>query len=486
VRRFATILILLLASLPAHAGTIEPNFICEAYQAKDNVSIFRGRVLDLSTDPESDFDMARMQPLEVFKGRPGREITIIPRTAFGDLLIKGHEYLIIANAPNHKNTVAANVQEMKNVDPARLAWLRAYSTAPKTVRIFGEFSSTLSLPLSAPRTSHPIVTLAGRNNRTWTITPDDKSAYSFNDIPPGTYTVSASVPSGLVAMTEQGWNSELFPHVSTSPLPKINQTTVTVAPKGCARVKFILRTDNHIKGRVTDTAGHPVASIGLGLIPRGGKTELMLASGQDSIFSGGGITSEDGTYNIAGIAPGDYSIVLHYNTHNNKTSYPPVFYPAHSRLSDAAILHIDTSTTLEGIDFIRPDALPPATVHVLVVRKDGSPIDRASIRVNASAYTMQDAVSVKTDATGHADLPLFAGREYNLTAVTPEPDSILVPSTDTQPQTVAPTKTPQAQPVCAGPVEFIATDGLALPPLTPDKTLQACLYARRPPLTPAP
>jgi hypothetical protein len=149
-------------------------------------------------------------------------------------------------------------------------------------------------------------------------------------------------------------------------------------------------------------------------------------------------------------------------------------------LLDAAILHLDDSATLDHIDLVRPDALSAATVHVRVIRKDGSPIVGATVLVFDPVNTMVTAAFVATDANGHADLPLFAGREYTLTAATPEPAGILIPATATEISRLAPPVTQREQPVCAGPVEFIAKDGLTLTPLTPDKTYQACRSAPRP------
>jgi hypothetical protein len=127
--------------------------------------------------------------------------------------------------------------------------------------------------------------------------------------------------------------------------------------------------------------------------------------------------------------------------------------------SDAAVLHLKASATIDNIDFIRPDALPPATIHILFIRKDGSPIESNNIQFVDPANSDIFSATAETDATGHADVHLFAGRQYTLTAATQE-----------------------QQPSCAGPVEFIAKDGLTLAPLTPDKTFQACRSATRPAL----
>ena len=488
VRRFASILILLVvAQLPAHAQTI-----CDSYQSNDNTSIFRGYVSDGTVDQSTCVgqmgcnEKVRVQPLEVFKGNPGSEITITQFSfSTGVLLAKGHEYLIFVGAPRSNGDIYSGETEISNVAPETLAWLRAYPTAPQTVRIYGEFRN---LP-PALDAAHILVTLTGTgvNNRTWTTTPDDKYAYSFNDVPPGVYTVSGRVPSGMMAETAQGYAFDWYSHNPPSPalrptptgaIPKLNEAIISVVPKGCTKIGFTIRYDSHIKGRVTDTSGQPVADAEVSLVLRG-RSSFGTSIGRFTAQADQQ-TAADGTYDFARVNPGDYSVVVNRYPPSQKDPHPPVFYPAKSMLSDATILHLDDSATLDHIDLVRPDALSAATVHVRVIRKDGSPIVGATVLVFDPVNTMVTAAFVATDANGHADLPLFAGREYTLTAATPEPAGILIPATATEISRLAPPVTQREQPVCAGPVEFIAKDGLTLTPLTPDKTYQACRSAPRP------
>jgi hypothetical protein len=388
VSRFNSILILLLiAPLFSHAQTI-----CDAYQSDSSASIFLGNVTDVTIDQPTCVQLGcneklHVHTLEIFKGNPGREIIITQfNFSTGQLMEKGHEYLIYAQPPRDNGDVYAGGAEITEVPPETLAWLRAYLTAPQTVRIYGEFRNVPST-LDAP----PIlVTLTGTgvNNRTLTTTPDGKYLYSFNDVPPGIYTVSASVPSGLIASTAQGSAYDWYAHnptakaprsTLTGTIPKLNESIFSVAPKGCTKIDFTILYDSHIKGRVTDTSGQPVAGASVGLMMRDGR-EPELARGRFGLQTQQQ-TAPDGTYDFARVNPGDYSVVLHHFTPRENDPYPPVFYPAKSMPSDGAVLHLDASATIDNIDFVRPDALPPATIHVLVVRKDGSPIDRAYILV---------------------------------------------------------------------------------------------------------
>lgn len=467
VRRFASILILLL--IAPHSNHAQS--ICDTYQSNGVASIFRGYVSDvISIDQPtcvSCNEKVRVKTLEVFKGNPGSEI-IITTGSFNrsTLMAKGHEYLIWTRAPQDNGDVDGYGTEIAKVAPETLAWLRAYPTAPQTVHISGNFIGATS----TVDASHILVTLTGTgvNNRTLTTVPNDKNTYSFNDLPPGIYTVSATVPSGMVATTGQGSLFDFQTHNPTSTLPlpptptgaipKINESIVSVAPKGCKKIDFVILYDSHIKGRVTDTSGHLVAGAIVGLILRGGGREPELARGRLARLTEQ-MTDADGIYDFTRLDPGDYSVVLHQFPPRENDPYPPVFYPAKSMPSDAAVLHLGASATIDNIDFVRPDALSPVIVHILFIRKDGFPIESNNIQFVDPAESDIYSATAETDATGHADVHLFAGREYSLTAVTQE-----------------------QHPSCAGPVEFIAKDGLTLAPLIPDETVQAC----RPPVpTPA-
>jgi len=484
VRRFASILILLL--IAPHSNHAQS--ICDTYQSNGVASIFLGYVSDVITIAQSTCVMCnekvRVKTLEVFKGNPGSEI-IITNSQFSiikdQLMAKGHEYLIWTRAPRDNGDVDGVGTEIAKVTPETLAWLRAYPTAPQTVRISGNFIGATS----TVDASRILITLTenSNQNRTFTTFPNDKKTYSFNDLSPGIYTVSATVPSGMVATTGQGGLYDFQAHNPTSTLPlpptptgaipKINESIVSVAPKGCKKIDFVIMYDSHIKGRVTDTSGHPLAGAIVGLILRGGGREPELARGRLARLTEQ-MTDNDGIYDFTRLDPGSYSVVLHQFPPRENDPYPPVFYPAKSMPSDAAVLHLKASATIDNIDFVRPDALPPATIHIFFVRKDGSPIESNNIQFVDPAESDIYSAAAETDPTGHADVHLFADRQYTVTAVTPEPADVPVCATATEPETYAPPATQQEQPVCAGPVEFIAKDGLTLAPLIPDKTVEAC------------
>jgi len=152
--------LLLVASLPAHAGCAAAPTINSAYDAAPLV--FRARVLQIKpaaldgpsptwgmrpqgygygTDADP-MDHLRLQVLEVFKGNPGTEITVLGGDPqFG----KGGEFLVFImpkedNPKTSELIVNACSRTGLVTNPraaADLAWLRARVTAPAAASVSG-------------------------------------------------------------------------------------------------------------------------------------------------------------------------------------------------------------------------------------------------------------------------------------------------------------------------------------------------------------
>jgi hypothetical protein len=136
-------------------------------------------------------------------------------------------------------------------------WLRAYPTAPGTAAIFGSFA----VADGKNEKTVASVTLSGDVTRTAVV--DEKNGYRFNDLVPGTYTVTASVPAGLVTGGAK---------------------TVSVGAKGCAQIDWYVQHDSHIRGTVSDVSGKRLSRVSVGLLrPAANRTgfEIVTRQGTD-------------------------------------------------------------------------------------------------------------------------------------------------------------------------------------------------------------
>ena len=427
-----SILLLLLAPFSARAGTSGPlPTVCAAYDSTP--LIFRARVLSATPIPSppnsgssgGPIDRVRLQVLEVFKGDPGVEITVFGSDRmFGN----GGGFLVYAE-PNAQNELVANLLERtgpleypQTADD--LAWLRAYPTAPPTASVFG----SASMGYAATDIPPVSLTITGPTTRTASTATDH--SYAFKDLPPGAYTVTAVPPIGY-----------------TTTLVK-NTAAVTVAAKGCAEIDFPIRHDTHIRGLVTDTAGNPAPNVPIDLLRPNPTQSLIGFTIVTSQFTGA-----DGRYDLSKADPGDYWVALNSLGPNSATPYVPVYYPSGSQAS-AQLIHLGalgSSATRDNINLILPPPLTPVTLLVHVVNPDGTPVAHAMVSVS-DPLTPHLGMAATLDANGIANITLFAGRTYTLVATTNDIH----------------------QPSCAGPVKFIAKEGLQLGTLTLDKSIQEC------------
>ena len=496
--RIALALILLAAWIPARASSCFEISVCSAYTTLP--LIFRGEVLEVTPQPPrppeppprdaeipglpagfiisggfptETLDTVRFRVDEIFKGQPAQEITLaahsgvfkaeteylvyaVPNEKTGDMVVQScaRNHALSRQSMEPRPAAAANDKYYAiwhGPGDSDLQSLRAYTSGHTAGS--ATVSGHLFLDGSPLANAAVSITLGGPVTRTVQAQAGQRELFFlFKEVPPGTYTASARAPDGAaVSLTRN-------PTLSAS-----NEPSLTLAADACREQNWFLRLDSHIRGRVTDTSGAPVAGTDVGVIVRGTR-EIDLARGRFAPLLRVK-TDADGRYDFAGLNPGDYSVVLHQDTPKLNDPYPPVFYPAQAFPSDAAILHLAASKTLADIDLVRPAPLQHVTIRVLVTRRNGTPIERALILVADPASSLSLAATARTDSSGHADIPLFAGREYSIIASTPEPPAI---NSNGLP--------PQEEPVCAGPFAFRASESPEVT-LTPDKSWNACRTA---------
>jgi hypothetical protein len=406
---------------------------CSVYQSSSIV--FLGHLIDVTPIPpnppveitypdgtkrttymissEGPTDQIRFHVLEVFKGDPGEEITVFGN---GQEFREDGEYVVFASRYGTNLSVTGcspSGPDDRSPSDAALVWLRAYPTAPPAGSIFGMGYGVPDIPA---------ITVNLSDGKSITTSPGYDHRYTFNDLPPGTYTLTAVLPAGY---TTSGKNT----------------ATVTVAAKGCAEVDWGIQHDSHIKGRVTDAAGNAAPHIAVSLVNAARNTRETMS-----------VTDIDGNYELSGVSPGDYYVALDYLGPNNNDPYTPVYYATEAGDSTTpATIHLGPSESKENINLVRTPPLHPVSVHLHVINPDGTPVVKAHIAA-MDPRTPHQFIGATADANGDADITLYEGRQYSLEADT----------------------SGYREPGCAGPVKFIAKEGLQLGTLTLDKSIQEC------------
>jgi hypothetical protein len=429
---------LLAICLSAHATScLGPITVCSSFDA--NSIVFRGRVLQVirnaapetpvtypdgsstTTYTEPMSEGVRFEVLEIFKGNPNREILV--NGSAGEFR-EGQEYIVYASLNPDTRTAQTSVCSGNSDQDRDLAWLRAYSTAPPTASIFGKVTMDYGV------TDIPPISVKLTGGKSLTALSAEDHSYVFKDLQPGTYTLTAVVPSGYTTLGR-------------------DTSTVTVVAKGCAEIDWAIRHDTHIRGTVTDTAGNPVSGAPIGLLRKAqNRTGFDIATSQS--------TDTNGNYDFSKVEPGDYWVALYYLGPNNREPHAPVYYPSGVDSSSAELIHLGPSGNLENINLVLTPALRPISLHVHVVNQDGTPVINAHV-IASDPLTPTQAIAAVADDNGNASITLYEGREYRLIAST----------------------SGYREPACAGPVKFTAKEDVQLGTLTLDKTWDQCRRLQR-------
>jgi hypothetical protein len=446
MRKLAPVL-LLFASFSVHAascgGTVN---VCSSFE-KSRV-VYRGRVLEIKHLPAPASDVItypdgstalsgtlervadfRVEILEVFKGNPGAPGAEVVIETSPTQFVEGKEYVIFSD-PNPEMAagqtgicILDHYIDNPNQD-AYLTWLRAYPSAQPTANIFGN----VSMGYQGKDIPSIKITISGQQNRT--IYSAEDHTYSFEGLPPGIYTLTATVPAGF------------------APLQK-DMATVTVSAKGCAEVDWNIGLDTHVRGRVTDSEGAPVAGARVGLLrPEENRLGFTAVSSQR--------TNADGKYDFTKVQVGDYWVGLYFMGPTNNEAHAPVFYPSGADTSTAKLIHLGPSENAENIDLVASPALRSINLHVRVVNPDGSPAIQAHVDAS-DPLTPITALTTIADDNGDAEISLYEGREYRLIANT----------------------SGYREPVCGGPIKFVAKDGMQLGTIKLDKSWDECRALQR-------
>jgi hypothetical protein len=427
--------------------------ICSAYWASP--VIFRGKVIErtlLTLAPQSVKNLdgsaatiidpgkyrIRFAVAEMFRGKSEQEIIVYTNqqtSACGFPFEDGKEYVVFAYAGAESAELStsecSHTHEVTDASADEdLRWMRGLSKAPAGANIFG----TIIIPGEGNEKHDAHVQLRGAVNRD--LVPSANGAYAATGLPPGAYTLSATVPAGFVTDGPQ---------------------SVSVVDKGCAQVDWPVQFNGHIAGQVMDVAGTAIADLPMELSRR--DADSAIGYSLVSLVT----TDAHGHYEFAPVAPGDYYVAANSLGPSGTRPYPLVYYPDAESREAAAAVHLVASASLDNIGISLPKAWTPVIVHTRVMLSNGLPAINAAVDArDLAALWSAEPFSAETGDTGIAELTVYAGRTYYLTAVV---------NGGTQQR-------------CGGPFKFVAQAGMTLPTITITHNWGNCLAQLNPGFAP--
>ncbi|MGA2435978.1 MAG: carboxypeptidase-like regulatory domain-containing protein [Bryobacteraceae bacterium] len=277
-----------------------------------------------------------------------------------------------------------------------LAWLRRYRDGKATPSVTGRIweDANFGYPFTfeeTPALAGVNITLSSPGRFKRSTRTDSVGSYQFDDVPPSTYTVDASLPSYEQHLLEMYRNS---------------QGEMEVPRNGCAFAVFDMVANGVVEGLLLDHKGRPLPNVPVQAV-RVWKDGKLAEFGAKK-----GLSDAWGKFRVEGLPSGDFEVGV--NLDKRDPPVPDVPYPrtrwngnGQSRVHLVAGEH----------KWISPLILPaPLTAHVVLVEVR-DPDGRSAHHASVGAYIDgQIADFLETDAQGIAHLNLLEGIEYKLDA----------------------------------------------------------------------
>lgn len=249
-----------------------------------------------------------------------------------------------------------------------------------------------------------------------TATTDNQGAFTFPDLPAGSYHVRASpgMYSGQYLSIDYGAKKPSGPG-SSDP-----GKTIDIADgQTVGNVMIVLPRGSVIAGRVTDETGAPLARIQV-------RAVLFTPGNARGFPIGGSSTDDRGQFRLFGLQPGDYSVAAEGR---NNTFVPPgaqqpeqeqvgmlmTYYPGTPNEAEAQRVHVDAAAEMSGVD-IRMMTGRLFHVSGTVVDSQGQVVRASGTLQHRTTGVSFESFGFSVDPQGHFQMQNVPPGEYRLTA----------------------------------------------------------------------
>jgi hypothetical protein len=342
------------------AGSRPP---CQAFWQADAVFVGQVKAKDLKARFEKSRNGEESRVLgggearvtftitDAFRGAPGKEVDIFTNhsiVACGYGFKNGGVYIVYATeypkgGGKLHTSICSRTQKYSESSPD-IAYAKSLARATPGAVVFGDVIHVREgagrdspVPLANVR-----VIVTGKDKQV-EATTDGQGRYKTPSLPAGEYTVRAAPPQG---MSEQ-------------------ERKVTVVDRGCAEASFRPHWDGRLSGIVYDAEGRPATGVRIYLVKvEKSRTDWMIYGQSD----------ENSKYEVKGIQPGRYRIVLQHiglNAYQPKTIF---YHPGVSDPEQADVISFGEGEVINHFALRLPTLPRLKTIEGVVLDTDGNPL----------------------------------------------------------------------------------------------------------------
>jgi 5-hydroxyisourate hydrolase-like protein (transthyretin family) len=322
---------------------------------------------------------------EAFRGVSGKEVDIFinESSSYGYGFENGGVYIVYAReypkGSGKLHTSGCSRTQKYSESSPDIAYAKSLARATPGAVISGAVTHDRDDHDSRGPLANVRVIVTGKDKQV-EATTDDEGRYKTPSLPAGEYTVRAEPPQG---MSEQ-------------------ERKVTVADRGCAEVFFRPRWDGRLNGIVFDADGRPATGVRIYLV----KAEKR---GMDWLIYGQ--SDENSKYEVKGIQPGRYRIVLQHIGLNASKPNSIFYHPGVSDPEQADIISFGEGQVISHFALRLPPLPRLKTIEGIVLDTDGKPL--AGVLVSHGQPNANMMSSVKTDEYGRFSFNAYEGVKYS-------------------------------------------------------------------------
>ena len=316
---------------------------CQAVGQSDLV--FVGTVTEIVTRP-GEFKRARMNIDVTFKGALNKTIELFDDgMCDGPDLQVGRQYLMYTSgSPKCSGSCAGLQSQPPDRGRGRGSGISQQYSAGRTATYI---DGTVRFRPDEPEDSDlgdagrtPLkdvrVTLSG-NGTQFSTTTTSAGRYSFPNLAPGEYAVSAEL---------SGYRVDWAPE------------SVNLVANGCAEANLLMKVDRRVRGRIRDDNGEPVSGALVEMV----STNQQLKRWEQPVLLD--VSDEIGDYTIEGIPPGEYYFGVNIrSTPTREHPYPSTYYPNTPDLHKAQRIVVVAGPSVQEFDLRVSRRLPIVTIR---------------------------------------------------------------------------------------------------------------------------